>query len=443
MSPLGHGVALPVALAISGVACASVLGIEDLPRAEPTTVGGHGGTSAAPATTPVVYREAPCAACVADACFDAEVACRVDPTCSAVYACLAECPVNDPTCRWTCEAAHATSIAPGSLADALDVCRRAACLDTCFGAGGLFAPLGDACRACVDQACGAEEATCIAGRGCEREAACALTRMPPTPDADFDCEYRFDPDRTSHSLLSCYSGCAAECAVGRQFSCIDAYSWRRLADQPIAQTFDLRQYPNTALGAGGLSVRACNDTDCEACSLPLDTQTSGPDGLVTLTLPLNRGAFEGCLFVEGPGYPLGVLLLGRPIDRPQAAVRVNLPSASTLALVSAVTGVALDPARGQIIAQTWDCLLDGGRGLTFELDPPDAGATPFFLVGAKLATGSGETDANAAGGFFNVTPGTLTLRTRVAATGAILGEQRVTAIPGAVTGVQVYPRALP
>jgi len=117
--------------------CAAILGIELLPRGE-------------------------CTLCEEANCRSAKAACWNDAACLDLYTCLSTCELGDLPCRLACEDARPKAVA-SPVAQALDVCRRAACADDCYGIEGVLASYSSSpeCTACLTGACADLSRACI------------------------------------------------------------------------------------------------------------------------------------------------------------------------------------------------------------------------------------------------------------------------------------------
>jgi hypothetical protein len=401
-----------------------------------------GASSVATSPVPIVYREATCAACVADGCFEPEIACRRDVACSVAYACLAACSNDDPACRWACESTHPESTGEGSLAAAVDVCRRARCPEACFGVHGLARVLGDDCSTCADLRCGEEQGACVVDGDCERFVSCSSAGAL-SPDRTYDCEARYAADRDAFDgLRACLGSCAAECQWGKHDACLGGYSWSHASRGPLPFTARFRTFP-ALTAAAGVELKACDEHDCTGCEFPVDVATTDAQGMATLALPLDAGTFTGCLFLRGPGFPDSVMYLGRPVGRIERRFAINLPTTDVLGLLPSLTGVQIDPDRGTIVINAADCLLDGASGLSLSFVTGGAGAVPYYLQGSKVSTTATATDGSGVAGFFDVPEGDVTLRLTVAATGETFAEADVHVAKGKVIGVLMLPRPAP
>lgn len=423
-------------------ACQSVLGIEDLPRGElPAPSGALDGGADGTAPTPISYTSPDCALCVAEACGVEEAACRGGVTCSRAYACLAACAVDDPACRAACEDRDPVATADGTPFASLDACSRRACTAACYGGRGIVSAFaGATCGACVDSKCETEEAACIASGGCERVFACATKETPLNPDRVVDCLYRWPVAKEVDALSGCYQACGAPCPFGHDFRCASAFTWQT-GHAVVEHVVGFSKFPNKQ-PAVGLTVSACDVNDCESCTFPIATTTTDAQGEARLTLAVGVLGFRGCLYVTGPGYLTNLYYFGRPITRPEGNFHISIGEASLLTLVEKGLGIPVDPERGHVGVDIWDCLFEHARGISFTLSTADAATTPYYSVGSQVSLTATATDASGNGGFLNVPPGDFVVTARDE-TGKLVAQGKGRALAHAITGVSLFPEAIP
>lgn len=440
----GHvAVATLVALAS---ACAAVLGVEDLPRHHddglPSVDAGADAPADHASPTPIVYAEGPCGLCVAEHCFDAETSCRGDVACSATYACIAKCAIDDAACRAACERKHPAGAATGGKLDQLDACRRATCLDACYGEKGLISTILDgACSACVDTKCQPEERACIQAGGCERVFSCVGDEPPLNPDRALECQYRRPLGPELDALVACYQGCAGVCPFGRAFECAGKFSWQT-GHGVVDHVVTFNKFPGHADPAPGLTVSACDPNDCETCSFPIVTGTTDANGVVHLPLAPGVQGFRGCLYVSGPGFLTNLYYYGRPVTRAEGQFHVSIAPANILSLLELAYGIKTLPGRGHVGVDVWDCLFEHARGVTFELSTADASTAAYYARDGLVAFDAVETDVSGAGGFVNVPAGDFEVVARDGK-GDVVGRTKGHVVAGGLTGVSVFPSAAP
>jgi hypothetical protein len=123
----------------------------------------------------------------------------------------------------------------------------------------------------------------------------------------------------------------------------------------------------------GATVKACAVDDVD-CSVPLDMQMTGADGLASLTVPTGAAGFDGYFEVTATSYGTTLLYAAAPITEASASVAVEL-----LSDVAAVwPGVTLDAARGSLVAFVSPCAT--------EISAP-------FPLGGSVSIASAEADA--------------------------------------------------
>lgn len=429
--------ALGVALCVANGGCGDLLGIEALPE---------------PARGPTAfsYVEEPCAVCVFGACLAEEAACAADPACALWGGCLAGCGVDNFACRADCDAAHAEASADTPALD-LDACRRGACGGACYGEGGLFDEIaGPICGECLDLACAGQALTCVqdAGTdglpGCERQWACATGDPEVNPQRLLDCRAGYPhPDGPERHLDLCrWENCPRQCNFGREWGCLGRYSWPR----PEAGTVSLEVFvkpaastPDAFATLDEVSVKACRPDDCAQCADPLAVaEADAKEVPAVLALPLGGAGFEGCLHLEQAKHNPTIHWFGRPITRSEGRLTVGvLPELDDM---DEQIGFELDPDRGTVFVEAWDCLHDPAYGLTFEVSGADDQSVSAYMQGTWYwpeLVGL-HTLRDGRGGLFNVPVGEHEVVAR-RLDGEVVARAEVVVRAGWVSQVWLYP----
>ncbi|MBW2535181.1 MAG: hypothetical protein JRI55_27055 [Deltaproteobacteria bacterium] len=411
-----------VATILLGGGCNTVLGIDQLP-----------GDSAA-------YASPLCESCVLDRCLEPETACLDDAACSSLYRCLAQCEPNDLGCRQRCEGEAAETVA-GPLAQALDSCRRQSCLDECLGPGGVMASVGAECSACFDDWCAEVSRACVAEAACERTYACSGDC--DDPECLLHCGYDLYglPSDVTDDLEECFGDCAAPCARGERWDCVEQFSWGtpETGVDWLPFTFKVRRGSLTSTAAGeGLSVDVCAPfvDPCAPVSSPAATVDA--TGRVQLELPVTpRSGFLGYLRISGTGAYPTYFFFGRPITRTETAVGVLVPDSEQAAVqMAAVFGAEPQPGLGHLAVGMWDCWFQEGAGVTLSVD--DEGWVEGTSLASYFPVAAEVTAVNQGTWFaFNLTPGWRTVTAR--RDGRQVSEQTVLVRADQATQVQMFP----
>jgi hypothetical protein len=408
-------------LALSLVACDSVLGVESLPS----------GSAA--------IRETPdCRGCSEQSCAAARDRCIADAKCREIYACTAVCdPANGPVCRRQC--------APGEndLWKALDSCRRLNCTDECYGTLG-FGRCADSSCACTDDICTPFVRQCVVKAECERRFACLGMRARPVdPDDAISCTYEGDEQGVDELQLVRFCWQGAQCgscplASGKMFECTNKFQWARTALEEI--DYRLQVSDRLGRGVGEADIRVCATGDCEACTRVIATARTDSKGYADMKIATFGGGFRGCFEVRAPGKIPALWFLGRPLTRQEFLQRVLVVSESEFNVTAGAVGAMGDlMTRGHLMISTRDCMVSPASGITIDL-PPVAGAYRFYFRGTET-TADGPTDDTGQVALGNLPPGPFTVvmrdKTRE------LGSAAVRIRAGWITGVYVYPAPIP
>jgi hypothetical protein len=184
----------------------------------------------------------------------------------------------------------------------------------------------------------------------------------------------------------------------------------------------------------GIQAIACGLTDVE-CANPV----AGP--VVTnaqgwLDMPLFAG-FTGYLQITSEELLPGLLHLSNPLtQREIPGVPYFLLSLDSLTALGRVLGVEVDPTRGLISAQIFDCNRQVAEGAV--LSTTGAGVGWYFSGGLPSITATA-TGREGIGGFANVPPGLTQLSVQTREGVAIAATQSLLIRPGWSSALFVFP----
>ena len=433
------------------LACNAVLGVSELSQSD----GG------ADSTTEVRYTEADCETCVATSCPDEAQSCR--SACHELRRCHAACGRFDWSCRAGCEADHA-EVARSEEWLALDACMRRACIDECYGAGGLVDFGLDTCPACFDLACESEQRACLQSEAgdtaavgdCEREWWCLLDDPTIDPAKRLECTGGYpDRDDPRSELHACRDvGCVYLCDFGANWSCLLDYRWPAPTEETTR--YDLSFVDASEALVPEVGVAACRAEDCATCTAQQqvsEAALAAGETTASLELPTTGNGFEGCFRIDPPAASnLNPTLhyFGRPIAAHEGTVPVRVPPSH--AGLEPLLRLSLSPDRGHIWVTAHDCLGDRARGVRFEIDPPVGSSIAFYQQGSWFPELiAGPTNVDGSGGFFDVPPGRYEVRALVGTAntpgGGINAPTEVSSITvdvraGWVTQAWLYPKAI-
>ena len=425
-----------ISLIAALTACDSIIGIESLPRRSDSV------------------KETPeCRTCSEQSCAPTREACLSDPLCRDLYGCVATCMTSElggPLCRGRCEKGSAA--AKGPAWRALDACRRINCSDECYGFRGFGQTVDDRC-ACSDDVCEPFIRRCVrsgelrAGEqigACERRFACLASRARPIdPDDAVGCAYEEEGGQAELQLVRfCWQGAACgACPVasGKMFDCREKYQWSRPADK-TEESFSLIVADRRGRPITNAVVDACGIADCDTCTTPMDTKTTGADGTARLNLSTFGGGFRGCFQVRAPGKIPTLWFLGRPVTRTEWLQGVVAFSEEEIKQITADLAVTPDfMTRGQLMVGARDCLFSPASGVTFDA-PTAPGSFGLYIRGTET-TREGPTDDTGQAAFGNLPPGPFTVVMRNKS--GELGRATARIRPGWVTGIYVFPAPIP
>jgi hypothetical protein len=379
--------------ALALVACDAALGIEYLPRGD-----GRG---------PIVYASQECAKCTA--CAAERSACSRDSECDKVQRCYALCPPNAAKCRMECDTEAPLAI---KKFGALDQCLRTQCTEQCLGTTGLAAIFGDDCS-CLAKECGSEILACVRAGStalpgdCERRLEC-IAREGLDPDHTEDCLRARETitDVELAAVRGCWSNIECKsCPVARggSFQCVGRYRWPFPKTPNInvslrVTTFDAKRDP-----VPGISVRACNNGDCEACVAPIDEDTTDADGSSQLTVPASPLGFGGCFLLAREGYVPMILHPGHALIR-DTKLGMFVVQKSALGPLGLFFGTKTLPDHGHLVTVGGDCLNWASRGLKIAVEPTDAETRFGYFVNTTIDLKATETGALGTAFHLNLPP---------------------------------------
>ncbi len=384
-----------------------------------------------------------CGDCLGERCCDEAEACHGDPDCTSIFDCLARCSFEgrDVSCLSMCEAHGRGSPAAADLLG----CMGSRCADGCGACGPgshLFSPECGECILRSAPVCDAMS-SCLDDPGCWDVFACVFGCTDP---ACIDACALLDI--TGAELLAGSRGtanvsCGQACETGRNWSCVDTYSWG-LSEVGAVVTVSLLAVP-TLPDAAVRSIRA------RACSLFTETcgEPVAAEG-AELAMPIEvvrDAGFVGFFEVEGdttagPIVPT-IASFGHPVVTASALSVLVAPEQGAAAIAS-LAGVDLDFDRAQIIVTAYDCEASLAPGVSFSLAEGRRADGPFYPAEAPISREAKTTDGRGVGVFFNVPvnadgPDLVTIR--ASHEGAIVGSSLVRVRAGSITVANIFPTA--
>jgi hypothetical protein len=432
--------------------CKQVLGLNERTEGLQNTDGGNVVIKPVPGVCGgLLHASDACAACMDANCCDLATACGQDPTCDPAYDCNTSCG-DDGTCRARCNTFFTRS---DSFVE-VSACRETQCRAQCgLSCGGLsYAAPG--CDQCVKEkaTCCQTVAKCVGNADCVKLDLCRTNCIAGSMSCPTDCErmYSGGIDDLAPTLDCISNQCVEVCQPGRNWSCLDTRTpWlkpKSAGDVTITVTIADIYYETPFVGS---KVKACRKADRD-CTTPLQEVVSGPDGLVTLTIPLGAVGFDGYLDITGGNNGMGgqagqiypaIWYPMPPIVSAGWRGRIQFVSYGSLDLLALLTGAKIDPMRGHFAANAQDCNFASASGVSFESDKADGNTTPFYFIGGVPKTDAKETDPlSGIGGFINLPAGQLTLITpslMINGEKKTLGSPAYIIRPGSFTTTSIPP----
>jgi hypothetical protein len=201
--------------------------------------------------------------------------------------------------------------------------------------------------------------------------------------------------------------------------------------------------PQTVVSIDDLTVKACAMGDTE-CASPLDQATTSTGQEVVLDVPVGADGFDGYLEWTGTGLETTLEVFYPRLVDDWSTTLLLYPTSYIDTLASSV-GATLDPTRGILGFQAWDCATAAASGVAMSADRADTSSTlTYFIVGeaGPVASSTATTtsaEAFGLGGFLNVPAGPVELTATLAATCQVLAEVDVFVRAGALTAPSVGP----
>ncbi|MCC6528512.1 MAG: hypothetical protein IT373_38050 [Polyangiaceae bacterium] len=180
---------------------------------------------------------------------------------------------------------------------------------------------------------------------------------------------------------------------------------------------------------GGATVSACDGADA-ACAAPLavGTTDASMDPGVTMVVPTPGPAgFEGYFRTTGANL-VPTDHYYNPFSKTYLSLRLRTVSPAEVQTAAAISGVVVDPSRGQLIVEATHCpdafvpAPFGGPapGVTLTADTADAATAVVYTDGQNFPDPSLTQTTNLGGAvIFNVPPGAVLITMTVVADGSV------------------------
>jgi hypothetical protein len=236
--------------------------------------------------------------------------------------------------------------------------------------------------------------------------------------------------------------CYGACDFGEQYACHGAYELQAPAHESI--TFNEFLFSITGDPLVGVTVRACVRQDLD-CAQPVAEAVTDNLGGIVLDLPVTGVGWNGYWTYDGGGVYPAIRYGSLPIVRDLLRAGFFPLQVGDWDSIALEAGLEDRPDRGHLMLIAKDCLDVPSSGVSFEIEGGgDPDATQYYFVDGLPVLEATETRGgpdlyNGLGGWINVVPGTMLVRSRVAATGEEIDSQTVVVRAGRLTYVNLSP----
>lgn len=300
-----------------------------------------------------------------------------------------------------------------------------------------------ACRPCIEQNCANQLAACASDPECDGASRCVFGKLDP---ATFhDCT-NLHPTAGAFGtpLGTCAAAaCMPDCATDVLWACVGNYVWPAPQGDSAVVRYQVLDFVSLK-PVVGLSVKACDRRDPD-CHGSFDSGFTDGSGHIELEVPMlekstygiGESGFDGFLLVEGEGFPPTYRYQSRPIIGPSDS-SFSLATLATIAASAQTVHAPLDPERGILIIEAWNCVETRAAGVRFEVDTADEQSTGFYFAGGLPAKLEATTSAGM-GGYINLRPGLTTVRVVDTATNREVARSSAHVHAGGLTVLGMLP----
>lgn len=211
-------------------------------------------------------------------------------------------------------------------------------------------------------------------------------------------------------------------------------------DRARTVKLNLRLTDLKSAGRAGLRTNYCYTLDPSCTPIAADDVVSDADGRLVLEVPYGM---HGAVVITGGDDIVSTLVY---IDPPPTAdendIFIPVLDTGTVALMSLLTGKAVDPETGLVLISTPDCALQYNpftAGVSYTLDSLGPTTEQFYLIDQLPDTTAQATGPNGVGGFVNVPPGLAAIRAVLAADGLAIGHGNFLVRKGWLTYAVISP----
>lgn len=309
--------------------------------------------------------------------------------------------------------------APAALALALSALALASC-SLMFDAD---VPQCSTTQDCLGRGAAFSSTTCVAAR-------CVATTPPG--------------DLVDAGAAADGSGVATDAGVNASldpFRCVGKVRWPAPTNEPIVEHATFAGFVHGRV-VPGLTAQVCSRADVD-CAAPLATVVTDVNGKVDI--PLTKGFLGYLQMVTAPDSLPGLMPMiisyMPPIFADATTTKLVAEKRDAAALAAAV-GQLIDESRGLLSVIVLDCDGQTADGLQVELAKDDDKTNTFYFQGGLPAVERTETDSTGAVVLGNVRPGIVSVTSKNARTGKMVGSQAALVRAGTLTFVTLPPTPL-
>jgi hypothetical protein len=227
--------------------------------------------------------------------------------------------------------------------------------------------------------------------------------------------------------------------AGPSFSCLGSVPRDPSTGSWLTLSFNVNRSLDGSPYAGVL-VKACPRSQV-TCSTPDSSGPTNAAGDVTLLLPLTSTGWDGYFEITGStAYPTRYFTVV-PLTSSDTSTSTSLVDMADMDAIAGALGVTLDPTRGHVLSNTFDCTLNTAAHVVNTISPSVMGNTSAYLqAGVPDATAT-ETDDSGIWGSLNVPEGAITVTATVA--GNWIGETTISVRRGFASTFGMRPMPTP
>jgi hypothetical protein len=393
-----------------------------------------------------------CEPCMESACCTEAEACRASPVCAPLFDCLSLCGASALECRGRCFL-HNSELDAATKA-MLD-CQQAKCPEQCLACGTIGIGATQQCADCDIANCCAQQIACAKDATCQMNYVLGLCADPACTLANVSLATTIDTSPLLQDIVQCVTkSCSATCTTTNLslWGCVNLYTFPPGSSATVDVTIFVTDLDNA--GIDGVSIQACsfNDASCDPGVAHASPATPPMAGMYTITVP---NGFDGYFLTTLAGnapilqYP-GLTLTDSIVSALTGGGSGPLLSYAMLPTavfeqylgLSGITATE-DASTAAISVNAFDCYLNPAEGIKFTGSAGSTATAFYYTADGSPTPTLNATQADGRGGLVvrNLTGAQFTTITgTLASASAIVAEQTVVVLPGAITEIAyLYP----